>query len=137
MKIRIRDIPPDGIELTEQMSVQTIGEIDEGLVKFTVPLEVTARFEKVKNIVLAHTHLQTKCTAHCSRCLELVEIIWDKNFTFDFPVSREVDDIELNDDIRQELVLGLPIHVLCQEECKGLCIGCGANLNTEPCQCKK
>jgi uncharacterized protein len=34
-------------------------------------------------------------------------------------------------------VLNVPAYPLCNTECKGLCAGCGANLNTEKCSCKK
>jgi uncharacterized protein len=36
---------------------------------------------------------------------------------------------------RDTLSLALPEQVLCREECAGLCAGCGANLNEEPCSC--
>jgi len=29
------------------------------------------------------------------------------------------------------------MRILCREDCKGLCPGCGANLNIEPCRCEK
>ncbi|WP_366936345.1 DUF177 domain-containing protein, partial [Veillonella sp.] len=27
-------------------------------------------------------------------------------------------------------------QVLCQDDCKGLCVHCGANLNVSPCSCE-
>ena len=35
----------------------------------------------------------------------------------------------------EELVLALPVKPLCGEDCKGLCLECGANLNQGPCPC--
>lgn len=35
----------------------------------------------------------------------------------------------------EELVLALPDHVLCRDDCAGLCAGCGENLNTGVCRC--
>jgi uncharacterized protein len=32
-------------------------------------------------------------------------------------------------------MLALPTRPLCDENCRGLCGGCGANLNREPCAC--
>lgn len=34
-----------------------------------------------------------------------------------------------------ELLVNLPMKVLCSEDCKGICNRCGANLNIEQCQC--
>ena len=137
MKIRIRDISPQGAELIEEISARTFVNVDERLAMFTAPLIVQARFEKVDTTVLVHTKIQTKYSAMCARCLEPVERNWDKNFLFDFQVKSETDYIELDDEIRQEVVLNLPTRTLCQEDCKGLCVGCGVNLNAEKCRCEK
>jgi uncharacterized protein len=37
--------------------------------------------------------------------------------------------------VREELILNLPIKLLCREDCKGLCTKCGADLNEGPCAC--
>lgn len=37
----------------------------------------------------------------------------------------------------EQLELALPMHVICQESCRGLCPRCGANRNTDPCPCKE
>ena len=36
---------------------------------------------------------------------------------------------------RDSLLLGIPAKILCDEDCKGLCAGCGRNLNEGPCNC--
>ena len=37
----------------------------------------------------------------------------------------------------EEFALILPFKPLCSEECKGICPGCGRDLNTEACECKQ
>ena len=44
--------------------------------------------------------------------------------------------IEIDQLVAEQIFLTLPVKVLCSEECKGLCPGCGANLNDEACRCK-
>jgi uncharacterized protein len=44
-------------------------------------------------------------------------------------------DLDISDVLRDLLVLSVPPRVLCKEDCLGLCIHCGANLNTESCFC--
>jgi uncharacterized protein len=34
------------------------------------------------------------------------------------------------------LMLAIPAVILCRQDCAGLCSGCGANLNDEPCSCQ-
>ena len=43
--------------------------------------------------------------------------------------------VDLDDLLRQQLYLSLPVKNLCAEECRGLCPGCGANLNQADCTC--
>jgi len=45
------------------------------------------------------------------------------------------DIIDLTEYIREDILLTFPQHYLCDDDCKGLCVGCGANLNQEACRC--
>jgi uncharacterized protein len=45
--------------------------------------------------------------------------------------------VELDDEIRQEIILDYPMKIICKAECKGLCPNCGQNLNTGECDCNK
>lgn len=47
------------------------------------------------------------------------------------------EEIELDDIIKEQIYLTLPIRCTCSGDCKGICPHCGANLNNEDCQCKK
>lgn len=52
---------------------------------------------------------------------------------FDYlPENRVIDLVPL---IEQALLLELPLVPLCDDDCKGLCPRCGANLNDGPCTC--
>lgn len=86
----------------------------------------------------------------CDRCLEPVPV------ELEFPIVRTlnlsedkdngVEDLDeqpymdgCNLDVDQlvcnELILNLPMKVLCSENCKGICNRCGTNLNHETCDC--
>jgi uncharacterized protein len=41
----------------------------------------------------------------------------------------------LEDVVREQVLLSLPGRTLCQQNCKGLCVHCGQNLNTGKCDC--
>lgn len=62
-----------------------------------------------------------------------IELMED-DMSIDFVVGDEVD---LNDIVREQAYLSLPIKSLCREECLGLCPVCGANLNKEKCECQR
>ena len=50
-------------------------------------------------------------------------------------LSRAVDKINLDNDVREFALLSVPMKKLCKEDCKGLCYKCGADLNKERCKC--
>jgi uncharacterized protein len=45
------------------------------------------------------------------------------------------DELDLRPMVHDAVVLELPLAPLCREDCRGLCPGCGADRNTEPCGC--
>ena len=86
----------------------------------------------------------------CARCLEPVpvELEFDIVRAIDLNESEEERVVDLEEqpyvngynlDVDQlvcdELILNLPMKVLCSEDCKGICNRCGTNLNHETCDC--
>ncbi|MGO4885753.1 MAG: YceD family protein [Bryobacteraceae bacterium] len=44
--------------------------------------------------------------------------------------------MELEDVLREQILLVMPMQRICREDCKGICPTCGANRNETPCGCK-
>lgn len=51
--------------------------------------------------------------------------------------AYEGDAIDLDELVREQLLLALPSRHLCREDCKGLCQKCAANLNAGHCTCEQ
>ena len=47
----------------------------------------------------------------------------------------EKNGIELEDVLREQVLLALPMQRVCSESCKGICPGCGKNRNEHACGC--
>lgn len=45
--------------------------------------------------------------------------------------------LDLDELLRQQFVMNLPIQILCDPDCQGLCPQCGANLNQGVCGCER
>ena len=88
----------------------------------------------------------------CDRCLTPVKVDFylDVDSSIDMNQSEEERAADLDEQpyisgnyldvdqlVRNELLLNLPMKVLCREDCKGICNRCGANLNYETCECDK
>lgn len=55
----------------------------------------------------------------------------------DIVVLNKDGELELDELMREVFLLEMDTKNLCSQDCKGLCPGCGADLNVEPCRCKK
>jgi uncharacterized protein len=92
--------------------------------------------------------------ADCDRCLEAARFPIDSDFALYYrPVAEgygdekeidsgeaemgfyEGDGVELNDVLREFILLTLPMQRVCRESCKGICPLCGQNRNQKECQC--
>ncbi len=50
-------------------------------------------------------------------------------------ISRDADKINITSDVREFALLSVPMKLICNENCKGLCYKCGKDLNNEQCIC--
>lgn len=82
----------------------------------------------------------------CDRCTRQVSRHFDYSFLHTLVQSLENEDddrfIEIHDEkldldelMREDILLELPTRFLCREDCKGICPVCGKNLNDGPCGC--
>ena len=91
----------------------------------------------------------------CARCVEPVEIPLAADFDLIFrPAAADADapersitaqeteigyylgdSLSLEDVLREQVLLSLPVKTLCKPDCKGLCPRCGENRNIQPCSC--
>jgi uncharacterized protein len=100
-------------------------------------------------------HLAVRMEADCDRCLEPARFPVESDFELYYrPVSEgygeekaideeesqmgfyEGDGLELNDVLREEVLLELPMQRICSEDCKGICPVCGQNRNQVDCACQ-
>ncbi len=136
MKVKVKGIPLAGLDLVKSLEPSEIG-LSEDDINCIEPLDITARIERIQNTIIASVEVTTKVSFSCSRCLEDVERDVANSFKFDYVVEDNTEFIDIGEDIRQEMILDAPARVLCSDDCRGICLHCGANLNEEECQCGK
>ena len=95
-----------------------------------------------------HGQLLAKVSRACRRCLAPVAVdiahTLDVLYTEDekaedpaaYVIQPRATEIDPGDAVREELILAVPDFVLCHEGCRGICAGCGVDLNTDACTCK-
>jgi len=109
-----------------------------GAEPFTVASEVSYALDvsKISGGALVSGQVQVTIAGECGRCLAAVtrEVSTEEFRLFvEIPPHTELCDI--SEDIRTEITLALPMNLVCREDCRGLCPGCGADLNREKCSC--
>lgn len=132
MKVKLSDIPEEGLELTEffdpaERNLQT------QQLSFTAPVHVSALFHKERDTVLVTASAEGSMDLVCDRCLNRFPERYQGHFDLDYSVKGKVT-LDVTDDIRQEILLSYPLRQICREDCLGLCPRCGANLNEGLCE---
>jgi uncharacterized protein len=154
---KITDLPPEGVELPIEIPVEIgqgrINEVDCGSISLASPITGRLRLEPAGRRIVVRGRVQAELRAACSRCLEEFEFSTSEDVFVvfspqpDLEAEEELDSEALNMDffsgeeldlwpvIQEHLFLGLPIRLLCKEDCLGLCPTCGQNRNLGPCNC--
>ena len=135
MKININKIPLEGLTLEEEVNPAKL-DLDTEIVKFRDPVKITARVLRITNALTADLTLNFSLYMDCSCCLNGFKAEFKKNLQLNYSVSNLEPVIDLNPDIRDEIILDYPMRPLCSIDCKGLCQRCGKNLNEGKCNCK-
>jgi DUF177 domain-containing protein len=99
--------------------------------------------------------LATRLESDCARCLEPLTQDVEREFDLLYrPLGTDAgkdeisitdaeaeisyyegDGILLDDVVREQILLAVPLKLTCREDCKGLCPHCGKNRNNEDCKC--
>ncbi len=136
MKIDINQIPPEGLTLIEEFAPRE-QDLETEIIKFRGPIKIKAEISKITNAVTVYLTLSGSMYANCSRCLNELEIDFKKDkIELHYPFNKSEPGIDLDPEIREEIILDYPLKPLCQPHCKGLCPKCGKNLNELTCGCR-
>jgi uncharacterized protein len=133
VKIHVDKIPEDGIELREAVQPEVLSINIEGI-SFIEPIDVKANVTKSGEEIFVDISLEAPVEYTCAKCLSKFNNIFRKEFNMIMDV-KPGEVVELNEELRQEIILDYPMKIICQAGCLGLCSNCGQNLNTGKCDC--
>ncbi len=150
MKIKVDDILDEGksIELYDKLHLNGL-EIDG-------PVSASLFLKKIREDIFLSGTVSLNVILSCNRCLNTTR----KNITVKpdltiLPIkalededSRQLlgdeleicfysdSELDIHQIIGDQIFLNLPMKLLCSDDCKGLCIQCGQNLNITTCRCE-
>ena len=119
------------------------------------PVSLDFDIHKDKDRFRLEGTVRTELELACSRCLEPFRLPVDAAFDLRYHPASEMSSVEesgieeedletsyyrdeqidLNELMREQFYLALPMKPLCQDGCRGLCPHCGTNLNQGACDC--
>ena len=134
MKIDIFKISSEGLILEEDITAASL-DLETEIFKFRQPIRIKADVFLITNALTVDILLDATVYTSCSRCLGDFEINLNKNFRLNYAVNKLSPIVDLDKDIREEIILDYPIKPLCNVNCKGLCLKCGKNFNEGGCSC--
>jgi len=134
VKIFINQVLLEGLLLEEEIKPVEL-DLETELIKFRSNLKVRAFVSRAINAIIVELDMQALLSAPCSRCLAEFQWQFNKNTRMSYTFDSDTTFIDLNPDIREEVMLDYPIKPLCGPECKGLCVKCGKNKNEGGCNC--
>lgn len=123
------------------------------LYSFDEPLKWQAEITNTGDALLVMGTVEGDASTSCARCLDDVHLPFVGEIEGYFLINE--DDFEKPEDMDEEefevlgedkaidmmplitaaLLLEVPLIPLCDDDCKGICLKCGANLNAEECAC--
>ncbi len=119
--------------------------------------KVEGRASRKRQRVRVQGTVEASVEVYCDRCLAPVDVPVKSEFdlSYDPPDADEASDnialgpdeletsvytdeqIDLDELVREQVLLALPTRSLCREDCKGLCPTCGVDMNTQACNCEQ
>lgn len=140
----VRSVPAD--EFGDEPWGPAVDELDG-------PIDLDLLLESVSGGVLVRGTISADARSTCARCLAATPRRWEVDVLelhrtvsgsedeFDDGDGEDLDyelvdgdaQLELDGMVRDALVVGQPVRVLCRPDCAGLCPTCGADRNAGPC----
>jgi uncharacterized protein len=162
MFLDIKDLEIHPLEFAEEFALAVI-DLGADFEQRT-PLLASGRADVVeehhgKNKIIKDIRLKgglsTSVGLSCARCLDPIEQDVERKFDLLYrplgvdggrdelsvtDAEAEIgyyqgDGLLLEDVLREQVLLAMPLRAICREDCKGLCPHCGKNLNQEQCSC--
>ena len=143
--LRLADIP-EGHSEREWTTTADALEISDSNLEVPQPVSLEAALRRDGERIRIRLGVKGDVVGGCCRCLADVRIpvVAEGQVLFDERTDRaetnnlwraQEEAIELAEEARELFILELPVQVLCQDDCLGLCSRCGENRNRAGCKC--
>ncbi len=133
---------------------EELNPIDER-VNLAHAAEVEGTIRRTGQAVAVNGHVETRAQVECDRCLKPVQLPVSADFALEYITEADYESssiaalseeemsvsvfdgesIDVDEIVKEQILLAVPARTLCGEDCKGICPECGIDLNTGQCNC--
>ena len=156
MRIELENLEGGKGEFAHVYQPEELNPVDERI-QVAEPAMVTGKVRLSGNDLFVNGHVETRAQIECDRCLKPVELPFSADFALEYITGDEYESsataeltedqlliavfdgkgIDVDEVVKEQILLAVPTRMLCREDCKGICPECGKDLNTGECGCVK
>ena len=154
MRIELENLEGGRGDFAHVYQPDELDPVDERI-RLTEPATVKGKVRLSGNEVFVNGHIDTRAQVECDRCLQQIELPVSADFALEYITGSDYESsnlaeltedamavsvfdgetIDVDEIVKEQIVLAVPTRVLCREDCKGICPECGIDKNTGECQC--
>jgi len=154
MRIELENLEGGKGDFAHVYNPDDLNPVDER-VKLTAPATVNGKIRLAGNEVLVNGYVDTRAQVECDRCLKPIELPVNSDFELEYITGSEYESsgaaelteaemsvsvfdgaaIDVDEIVKEQILLTVPTRMLCREDCKGICPQCGVDRNTGECNC--
>ena len=133
--VNVDNLPPEGLEREGDVTAEDLELPEDERFSVADQIHLDLFISEVKKGILCQGRLHADLACQCDRCLS--------TYSHGIALSQichlfediEEDILDLTYAIREDILLAVPQHTLCDQSCRGLCSQCGQDLNKADCEC--
>jgi len=154
MRIELENLGGGKGDFAHVYNPEDLNPVDER-VKLSGPARVNGKIRLAGNEVFVNGHVDTQAKVECDRCLKPVAVPVNADFELEYITGSEYETsgvaelteaemsvsvfdgeaIDVDEIVKEQILLAVPTRMLCREDCKGICPQCGTDRNTGECNC--
>jgi uncharacterized protein len=154
MRIELENLEGGRGDFAHIYQPDELNPVDERI-RLTGPAAVKGKIRRSGNEVFVNGHIETRAQVECDRCLQPVEAPVSADFELEYITGSEYESsdvaelteaamsvsvfngeaIDVDEIVKEQILLAVPTRMLCREDCKGICPQCGIDKNTGECKC--
>lgn len=154
MRIELENLEGGKGDFAHVYQPDELNPVDER-VRLTEPAAVTGKVRLAGNEVFVNGHVDTCAQVECDRCLKEIELPVNADFALEYITGSDYESsavaelteaemsvsvfdgeaIDVDEIVKEQILLAVPTRMLCREDCRGICPECGTDRNTGECTC--